>query len=457
MFKSNPYAENICPVPYTKVPIIKMVFMGIDIDLLFARISAPQISDELKSLKDDSILKNCDEASILSLNGTRVTDLILELVPNKDNFRITLRCIKLWAKNRGIYSNVIGYLGGVAWAILCARICQAYPNLKPNKLLYKFFKVFLNWSWPDPILLCEIRDSSVEVKTTDLTSIWNPKAKAKNIMPIITPAYPPFNSTFNVSKTTKHIMLREMDKSLKVLKRIREGALPWERLFKKLDFLKAYRYYLKIDILVNEYDEKRFFGFIESKLKKLIQFFEVYEQEAEYIPDYNFPTVSVHPWMNTYKTYHPDYKYSESFFFGIDMKKRVIPEPEFEQEKPAEENPESEENGSKQDENIKLPLDEIITRFYDNLLPDDENYLHMDFPKDEFPHNVNIRIKVVKRDEIHDIINPPEPVLVVEEEQINDPDHEFFDLSNFNNQTVKEPEGSQNELERGFKRIKTSD
>jgi poly(A) polymerase len=68
-----------------------MVFMDVDIDLLFARISAPQISDDLSSLKDDSILKNCDEASILSLNGTRVTDLILELVPHRENFRITLR------------------------------------------------------------------------------------------------------------------------------------------------------------------------------------------------------------------------------------------------------------------------------------------------------------------------------------------------------------------------------
>jgi len=108
-----------------------------------------------------------------------VTDLILELVPNKDSFRITLRCIKLWAKNRGIYSNVIGYLGGVSWAILVSRICKGYPNLKPNKLLYKFFKLYLNWSWPDPILLCEVKDSSVDVKTTELTSIWNPLTSAK--------------------------------------------------------------------------------------------------------------------------------------------------------------------------------------------------------------------------------------------------------------------------------------
>ena len=76
-----------------------------------------------------------------------MTDIILKLVPNHESFKTTLRCIKLWAKNRGIYSNILGYLGGVAWGILVAKICIIFPNLEPNKLLCNFFRFYYEWQW----------------------------------------------------------------------------------------------------------------------------------------------------------------------------------------------------------------------------------------------------------------------------------------------------------------------
>lgn len=91
----------------TKVPIIKLIIDNIAIDLLFANIDADD-------LLDDSIFELCDEATMLSLNGYRNNEIILRLVPNIEIFQTVLRAIKLWAKKKGLYSNILGFLGGAA-------------------------------------------------------------------------------------------------------------------------------------------------------------------------------------------------------------------------------------------------------------------------------------------------------------------------------------------------------
>lgn len=46
---------------------------------------------------------------------------------------------------RGIYANVLGFPGGVAWALLTARICQLYPNAAPSTIVSKFFPIYYQW------------------------------------------------------------------------------------------------------------------------------------------------------------------------------------------------------------------------------------------------------------------------------------------------------------------------
>jgi poly(A) polymerase Pap1 len=46
---------------------------------------------------------------------------------------------------RAIYSNVNGFLGGVAWAMLVARICQLYPNAIAGAIVSRFFIIMYQW------------------------------------------------------------------------------------------------------------------------------------------------------------------------------------------------------------------------------------------------------------------------------------------------------------------------
>ncbi|KAI5292993.1 polynucleotide adenylyltransferase [Ascosphaera acerosa] len=119
--------EKLTPVPDAFVPLIKIEFSGISIDLIFARLPIHSVPLSL-DLRNTDLLRGLNEKEIRSVNGTRVTDEILELVPQQKTFRLALRAIKLWAQRRAIYSNVVGFPGGVAWAMLVARVCQLYPR-----------------------------------------------------------------------------------------------------------------------------------------------------------------------------------------------------------------------------------------------------------------------------------------------------------------------------------------
>lgn len=87
------------PVPDAFVPIIKLEISGISIDLIFARLVISSVPMNL-DLKNNDYLRGLDEFEVRSLNGTRVTDEILELVPQQKTFRLALRAIKLWAQRK---------------------------------------------------------------------------------------------------------------------------------------------------------------------------------------------------------------------------------------------------------------------------------------------------------------------------------------------------------------------
>jgi poly(A) polymerase len=98
MLRQRGEVAELAGVPDAFVPIIRFKWDSISIDLIFGRLALPRVPMDLE-LADSSILKGLDEACLKSLNGPRVTDEILRLVPNSSVFKHALRAAKLWAKS----------------------------------------------------------------------------------------------------------------------------------------------------------------------------------------------------------------------------------------------------------------------------------------------------------------------------------------------------------------------
>jgi poly(A) polymerase len=260
--------SDVTPIPTAFTPIIKLKMNGIEIDLLFARLSTQRLpSDDIEANigTNDRLLCGIDQRSARALNGPRVASMMLKLVPNLDTFRTTLRCIKLWADRRKIYSNVMGYFGGIAWAICVARVCQLFPNMAPSQLLVKFFETMVNWPWPEPIQLNQV-EMKDEVEFAHF-QVWTSSTN-RGLMPILTPAFPCQNATDPVTATTKRVLIEECKRGLSIMSLCGEDD-EWPR--KLLEELTVSEARLEIKIAgATRSIFSRIKGYVELKIRALV-------------------------------------------------------------------------------------------------------------------------------------------------------------------------------------------
>ncbi|CCF47226.1 hypothetical protein CH063_04087 [Colletotrichum higginsianum] len=261
------------------VPIIKFEFSGISIDLIFSRIAMLKQLPKDFNVQDSGLLRGLDEAELRSLNGTRVTDEILSLVPEQATFKLALRAIKLWAQRRAIYANIMGFPGGVAWAMLVARVCQLYPKAASSVIVNKFFHIMRRWPWPQPVLLKQVEGGPLQVR------VWNPKlykGDQFHLMPVITPAYPSMCATYNITRSAMTVIQQELQRGCDITDAIMLGRNPWSDLFVKHTFFtQGYKYY--ISVITSSTDKeahKVWSGYVESKVRVLVQGLEQHQSIA---------------------------------------------------------------------------------------------------------------------------------------------------------------------------------
>uniref|UniRef100_A0A6A7G4G7 Poly(A) polymerase n=2 Tax=Hirondellea gigas TaxID=1518452 RepID=A0A6A7G4G7_9CRUS len=301
--KKHPDVEELTMVPEAYVPITKFKFRGISIDLIYAKVAREVLTDDFK-ISEDKNLRGVDPQSVRSLNGVRVTDMILDLVPNQEVFRTALHFLKLWARRRIIYSNVIGFLGGVSYAILVARICQLYPNSDSSMIVRSFFRFYSSWRFPMPITL-----NKIVVDNPLGFTVWERHANFYDRMPIITPAYPAMNSTHNVSISTLRVILAELKRANEICKPQIITEDIWRELITESDFFKSHKNFIQVRCSSMSADHQQIWcGWIESRLRRLVMALE----DAAFLEAVPFPRSFRHKTASG--------EICNSFFVAMDIK-----------------------------------------------------------------------------------------------------------------------------------------
>ena len=131
-------------------------------DFLFAPLPQNSVPNDT-DIMGLAQMNGLEDTVAYTLAGPAVAFHMLKLVPNVKTFRECLRGIKYWAVKRGIYGNKFTYPGGVAVAVLVARVCQLHPKACASTLLTKFFTTYSIWFSTDtatrrnpPVFLTEI-------------------------------------------------------------------------------------------------------------------------------------------------------------------------------------------------------------------------------------------------------------------------------------------------------------
>ena len=318
----DPQVTELHPIPSAYTPVIKFVLQGVQIDLLFARLQDatklvrfqqsqpsmllrnnsqnmnnpmatevsnnnnrksddPPVSSRVEYLIDDSDLVGLDEAGVRSINGSRVSQFMLSLVPNVETFRLVLRAVKGWSDIHGVQSNVLGFLGGINWAILVARVAIDNPLADPPRLLLIFFQTYSQWQWPKPVTLGPICTEPPPGVTP--MAAWNPKVNPRDglhLMPIITPVFPSMNSAYNIGIPQLRRIQDEMCRAAYTLEHTRHPG-DCSGIFQDGGFFNRHHNYLQIKIRApNAEDFLHWFRLCESRMRLLIASLETPEVQA---------------------------------------------------------------------------------------------------------------------------------------------------------------------------------
>lgn len=278
MLESDASVSDITPIPNARVPLICCTLDGQEFDIMTCHLRTHELPPRKSMIGTYVWMNGLDESSILAFNGPRVTEILLEALPKPWHFQTAVRFLRVWAKQRAIYSNKSGYLGGINIVLLVAYTALRNVHANGYALVAKTIATFVKWDWagrkhmkfideenssPCPVWL---KKFDVQVKDKDSPIV------------LLTPCYPRFNTMHAASEHSFRVMHAEFQRAHSLLQGMETMNEPsFEVLAAPLPLVGMCSRFLRVSISVPVKTGVAWQGFIESQVRFLIKYLSMEE------------------------------------------------------------------------------------------------------------------------------------------------------------------------------------
>lgn len=136
-----------------------------------------------------------------------------------------------------------------------------------------FFYLFDVWKWPKPVIL-----TSIEIPDFDYmklgVNVWNPTINSddlSHLMPIITPCFPQFNTSVNITNNSLKIIKKEIHRAYSLIKvKEQDFESKIQDLYKPYIITEDHAMFLKLELLADDaLNLHKWIGIVQNKLRIL--------------------------------------------------------------------------------------------------------------------------------------------------------------------------------------------
>jgi len=293
--------EEICPAGtdgLLAAPGLQFKLRGIHIKLLLS-----QRIEGVPPPQGEMVLGN-----IAGVFAREVSEKLLASVPEIALFRDLFRFAKNWAKQRGIYGSFFVFMGGTAWAICCARICQMHPQADLAQLAARFFRVLSRWNWQEPLYLLPDGASGENVPATPASDASRSDAS----IVVLLPAGNAVSATPHLTDTTTKISQRELQRGFRMTQQVELMRAQVEFVYSTARFFQRYRHYLEFDFMASNpavFASWQAWG--RQQMQNLVQLFESTSSKV----------VTLRPWPEWIDFMDAEWPHSRALFVGLHLER----------------------------------------------------------------------------------------------------------------------------------------